>query len=215
MHPAARDFLLARRVSLGGNGAAGWIVTGLDGRAQLLNGKAEPLASVGGWGSQIVGLQSACGGGWQILASQAQDLNQSDAVLAFEIVNRKPMPVSAPLVFAGPIIELWPLASGSEALAISRNLRRQPMKRFAYRLLAASSVACLAFAAGAATRPRYGGTLHVEIQSEAFQLGFGRDRGRNGSRSRADAARPDVRSLGAPRCAGTSRTGPRCFVGTR
>jgi hypothetical protein len=118
------------RVSPGAAGTAGWIVTGLDGRAQLLNGKAEPLASVGGWGSQIVGIQSACSGGWQVLASQTQDLNQPDAVLAFEIVNRKPTPVSAPLEFAGPIVELWPLADGPEALAISRNLQTAAYEAF-------------------------------------------------------------------------------------
>ena len=40
------------------------------------------------------------------------------------------------------------------------------MRHFACRLLAASSIACLALAAGAATRPRYGGTLRVEIQAK-------------------------------------------------
>jgi peptide/nickel transport system substrate-binding protein len=40
------------------------------------------------------------------------------------------------------------------------------MKHFAYRFLAVSSAALLAFAAGAATRPRYGGTLRVEIPAK-------------------------------------------------
>ena len=40
------------------------------------------------------------------------------------------------------------------------------MRHFACRFLAASSVACLALAAGAATRPRYGGTLRVEIPAK-------------------------------------------------
>jgi peptide/nickel transport system substrate-binding protein len=39
------------------------------------------------------------------------------------------------------------------------------MRHFACRFLAASSAACLALAASAATRPRYGGTLQVEIQA--------------------------------------------------
>lgn len=40
------------------------------------------------------------------------------------------------------------------------------MRHFACRLFAASSFACLTLAAGAATRPRYGGTLRVEIQAK-------------------------------------------------
>ncbi|MGA2986417.1 MAG: ABC transporter substrate-binding protein [Terriglobia bacterium] len=44
------------------------------------------------------------------------------------------------------------------------------MRRFAYRFLAASSAACLALAAGAATRPHYGGTLRVEIQAKPSTL---------------------------------------------
>ncbi|HMD99777.1 MAG TPA: ABC transporter substrate-binding protein [Terriglobia bacterium] len=40
------------------------------------------------------------------------------------------------------------------------------MRHFAYRFLVASSAACLALAAGAATRPRYGGALRVEIQAK-------------------------------------------------
>lgn len=44
------------------------------------------------------------------------------------------------------------------------------MRHFACLFLAASSVACLALAASAATRPRYGGTLRVEIQAKLSTL---------------------------------------------
>jgi hypothetical protein len=108
----------------------GWILSGLDGRAQLLNSNTEPVANVGGWGSQIVGLQSGCGAGWQVLASQGRDLNEPDAVQAYEIVNRKPVPVSTPVEFAGPITEMWPLVGGSAAIAISRNLQTAAYEAF-------------------------------------------------------------------------------------
>jgi hypothetical protein len=121
---------LSRRVAPGVAGPPGWVLSGLDGRAQLLNSNAEPVANIGGWGSQIVGLQSGCGGGWQLLASQARDLNETDAVQAYEIVNRKPVPVSTPIEFGGPITELWPLADGSEAIAISRNLQTADYEAF-------------------------------------------------------------------------------------
>jgi len=121
---------LPGRVPPGATGVPGWVLSGLDGRAQLLNSNAKPVADIGGWGSQIVGLQSGCGAGWQVLASQARDLNEADAVQAYEIVNRKPVPVSTPIEFAGPIIELWPLADGSEAIAISRNLQTEAYEAF-------------------------------------------------------------------------------------
>ncbi len=111
-------------------GPAGWVISGLDGRAQVLNSNAEPLANVGGWGSQIAGLQSGCGGGWQVLASQARDSGEPDALQAYEIVNRKPVPVSGSSDFAGPITELWPLPNGSEAIAISRNLQSGAYEAF-------------------------------------------------------------------------------------
>ena len=83
-----------------------------------------------GWGSQIVGLQTGCGAGWQVLASQERDLNEPDTVQAYEIINRKPVPASTPIEFAGPITELWPLANGSEAIAISRNLQTAAYEAF-------------------------------------------------------------------------------------
>jgi len=117
-------------------GAPEWVLSGLDGRAHLLTGNAEPVVDVGGWGSQIVGLQSGCGHGWQVLASRAGDLNEPDAVQAYEIANGKPVPVSSPIEFAGPITELWPLAGGSGAIAIARNLQTEAYE--AYRV----SVSC-------------------------------------------------------------------------
>ena len=121
---------LADRVPPGATVVPGWVLSEPDGRAQLLNSNAKAVADVGGWGSQIVGLQTGCGAGWQVLASQARDLNETDALQAFEIVNRKPMPVSTPVEFAGPITELWPLADGSEAIAIARNLQTAAYEAF-------------------------------------------------------------------------------------
>ncbi len=109
---------------------AGWILAGLDGRAILLNRNAQPVANTGGWGSQMVGLQSGCSSGWQVLTTQAGDLSEADAVQAVEIVERKPVPVSPPVEFSGPITELWPLANGSEAIAIARNLQTGAYEAF-------------------------------------------------------------------------------------
>jgi hypothetical protein len=114
------------------SGAAGtlWLVTGLDSRAQLLNAEGVSLANIGGLGSAIVGLQSGCRSGWQILATQAGDFNDPDAVQAYEVVNHKAVEASVPLEFAGPLTELWPLANGSEAVAISHNLKTAEYEAF-------------------------------------------------------------------------------------
>jgi hypothetical protein len=122
--------VVSARVPPGATVVPGWVLSEPDGRAQLLNSNAKPVADVGGWGSQIVGLQTGCGVGWQVLASQARDLKETDTLQAYEIVNRKPVPVSTPVEFAGPITELWPLADGSEAIAIARNLQTAAYEAF-------------------------------------------------------------------------------------
>lgn len=123
------------RVPPGATAIPGWVLGGLDGGAQLLAGNLQPVANVGGWGSQMVGLQSGCGSGWQILATQARDLNQADAVQGYEITDRKPVPVSSAAEFAGPVMELWPMADGSQAIAISRNLQTAAYEAFRLSIL--------------------------------------------------------------------------------
>jgi hypothetical protein len=122
--------VLSGRASTGAVSVPGLLLSGLDGRAQLLNSNFEPVANVGGWGSEIVGLGTSCGDGWQVLASQERGFNEPDSVQAYEIVNRKPVPVSPAIEFAGPITELWPVAGGAEAIAISRNLNTAAYEAF-------------------------------------------------------------------------------------
>ena len=111
-------------------GGAMWLLAGLDDRAQLLGLGAESLAKIGGWGSAIISLQTACQSGGQVLANRAGDSSQADAVLAYEIVNRKAEAASAPVEFSGPVTELWPVADGSAAIAISHNLKTGTYEAF-------------------------------------------------------------------------------------
>jgi len=69
------------------------------------------------------------------LATQARDLNQADAVQAYEFTDRKPVPVSSAAEFAGPVVELWPMADGSQAIAISRNLQTAAYEAFRLSIL--------------------------------------------------------------------------------
>ena len=98
-----------------------WAYAGVDGRVQILDKGPEPLGIIDGWGSDIAGLKTGCGSGWQILATRSGDSTTSDAVQAFEIAGRQAVPASAPLEFPGPVTALWAAPDGASAIAVSRN----------------------------------------------------------------------------------------------
>ena len=100
-----------------------WLLARVDGRAQLLTANADPVASLEGLGSDIVSFSTGCQSGWQVLATSAGNSEESDAIQAYEIVNRKAVAVGTPAEFAGPVTALWPLADGSGAMAIVHNLK--------------------------------------------------------------------------------------------
>ncbi len=111
-------------------GGAMRLLAGLDDRAELLSLNAESVAKIGGWGSALVSLQTACQSGSLVLANRAGDSSEADAVQAYEIVNRKAEAASAPVEFSGPVTELWPVADGSAAIAISHNLKTGTYEAF-------------------------------------------------------------------------------------
>jgi hypothetical protein len=99
------------------------LVAGVDGRAHLFDGKPEPIATIEGWGNDIVGLKTGCGGGWQVLATRGGGLAQTDAIQAFEIQEKNAVAVSAPTEFPGPVTALWPASNGNTAAAVTRDLK--------------------------------------------------------------------------------------------
>jgi hypothetical protein len=88
-----------------------WLAATLDGRVQIFSGALDPLASFSGWGSDLAGTGAACGGGAQILATRPGD--EAEAVQAFAIVGRAPVPLTAPMPMSGPVIALWPAGSAA------------------------------------------------------------------------------------------------------
>jgi hypothetical protein len=85
-----------------------WAFAGTDGRTRIFLGNLSATAIVlNDWGSNLAGLQSGCGSGWQILASAPGDLNRPDSVQAFEIEGRHQEPVSSAVDLNGPVIALW------------------------------------------------------------------------------------------------------------
>jgi hypothetical protein len=95
----------------------------MDGTVRLANASGQPMANFSGWGSDLAGANSACGGSSYVLASAAGALDQPDTVRAHELSGRKMTPVSEPLEFAGPIVALWTQPDGASVLAVSKNLK--------------------------------------------------------------------------------------------
>jgi hypothetical protein len=97
-----------------------WLLASVNGPLHLLDGMNDQTAGKLTWGSDIAGVHSGCGSGWQILATESGD-NRSDLVKAFEFPDRDPMAVSQPADFGGPITALWAESSGNGAIAVSQN----------------------------------------------------------------------------------------------
>jgi hypothetical protein len=96
-----------------------WIIAASDGAVHVLDGSSEQTLSVR-WGSDLASVRSSCGSGWQVLSTQP-GVSSGDAIQAFEIPERIPVPVSTALDFGGPVTALWTEASGTSAIVVSKN----------------------------------------------------------------------------------------------
>jgi len=108
-----------------------WAFSALDGQVHLLDGVGDQVLAQSGWGSDIASVRSACGPGWQILAS-SNESGPNDEVRAFEIADREPTLVSAPVEFNGGITALWADSDSTSVTAIIGNSETD--KHEAYRL---------------------------------------------------------------------------------
>jgi len=96
-----------------------WLFAAVDGQVHLLDGITDQSARWN-WGSDIVGLKSSCGSGWQVMATRAGD-GSGDSIRAYEFPDRDPVPVSQPVDFAGAVTALWSEAQGTSAVVVSHN----------------------------------------------------------------------------------------------
>lgn len=74
-------------------------------------------------GSDVAGVKSGCGTGWQALVTATGDRGQSDKIRAVEIAGGALRPVSAPLELPGPVTALWSAGEGKATDAVVRNLK--------------------------------------------------------------------------------------------
>jgi len=96
-----------------------WVFAAVDGQVHWLDGVTEQIEKLG-WGSDIISLHSGCGSGWQILAT-AETRGSHDTLTGFEVADREPVAMSAPIEFTGRISALWPDADSGTAIAIMQN----------------------------------------------------------------------------------------------
>jgi hypothetical protein len=97
-----------------------WFLATMDGRVHLLDGETDQVSQKLGWGSDIAGVRSACGSGWQVLASGNGE-GANDTVRAFEVTGREPVAASAPMEVSGAITALWTEAGGTGAVVVAHN----------------------------------------------------------------------------------------------
>jgi hypothetical protein len=117
-----------------------WLFAAVDGQIHMIDGISDftlkPGSDKAKWGSDLAGVHTSCGAGWQVLAVSAEGDEGNDSVRAYEFPDRDPVAVSATLDLPGEVTALWTEAKGDGAIAVAR--RRETGEYEAFRL----SVAC-------------------------------------------------------------------------
>jgi len=96
-----------------------WLFAGTDGQVHLVDGTGDQAVRLD-WGSDLTSVKTACGAGWQVLATNS-DAVTGDSVRAYEFPDRDPVAVSGAVEFPGAISALWTEAKGDTAVAIAKN----------------------------------------------------------------------------------------------
>ena len=99
------------------------VFAGTDGRTRVFQNNFSAAAMVvNDWGSNLTGVKTGCGNGWQVLATTPGDLNRADSVQAFEIEGHQQAPVSPAVDLDGTVLALWPGENSHTANAIVESL---------------------------------------------------------------------------------------------
>jgi hypothetical protein len=114
---------------LGKRGAA-TVYSEVGGQFRISDGAGlKALVGSRDWGSDLVGVQSDCGAGAQLLATASGDVMQ-DSLLAYEVGGNDAIAVSPPLPLGGQVTALWPADGPATAVMILK--REQPLQYEAY-----------------------------------------------------------------------------------
>jgi hypothetical protein len=118
-------------------GRISWVLTMLDGRAQVFDAAFDSQGSFTQWGSDIAAVEAPCAAGSVVIASRTGDGSEPDAIQAFALANGAPSALTAPFSFAGPVTALWPLGAASVA-AVARDLSTGKYDAYVIRLACGS-----------------------------------------------------------------------------
>ena len=114
---------------IGKRGAA-TVFSEVSGQFRVFDGSgAKPLAGSRDWGSDIVGVQSDCDAGAQLLVSSSGDAMQ-DSLLAYEIEGHNAIGVSPQLPLDGQVAAIWPASGPAAAIMVIKT--EQPLLYEAY-----------------------------------------------------------------------------------
>jgi len=98
-----------------------WLLALADGRAELFDASFNAVVPLPSWGSDLAGIDARCGPPQQVLATRAGEAAEPDAIQSWSVAGRVASPVTAPVVFPGPVMALW-TAGPDSAVAVCRNL---------------------------------------------------------------------------------------------
>jgi hypothetical protein len=96
-----------------------WLVAATDGRVHMIDGVSDQVANVS-WGSDLAGMKTVCGAGWQVLASSTGGRG-GDSIRAYEFPDRGAVAVTPEVEFYGAVTALWTESRGDTAVAVIRN----------------------------------------------------------------------------------------------
>jgi hypothetical protein len=98
-----------------------WLFGATDGHVHMIDGINDQAARFE-WGSDLTSVKTACGAGWQVLATTPEE-GTGDSVRAYEFPDRDPVAVSAAIDFpgSGVVTTLWTEAKGDTAIAVVKN----------------------------------------------------------------------------------------------
>jgi hypothetical protein len=100
-----------------------WVFARTDGSVHLMDGVNDVGIRARDWGNDLAAVKSSCGAQTQLLVTGTGDGDAADVARAFEIADREPVEVSAPVELAGPVTALWTSSDARSATAVVRNLK--------------------------------------------------------------------------------------------
>ncbi|MDE3136135.1 MAG: hypothetical protein KGL59_06155 [Acidobacteriota bacterium] len=96
-----------------------FLAAALDGKTYVYDDSGKSEGSIDGWGSDIAGIKTGCGSGWQVLATRPGDWTAVDSLAAYEIVDAKAVATGEPIDFPGPVTAMSPSSGGRTADAVA------------------------------------------------------------------------------------------------